>query len=115
MLVGDTGFEADSSMSQNRPPISHNAFRPAQMSDAVEVPRGRRYPYVTSYWAREGHGMGRRATFGSVRKLPSGKYQARYTGPDLVRHKAPVTFPTKGEAEGWLAAKRVEVMKGEWS
>lgn len=59
--------------------------------------------------------MARRATFGTVRRLPSGKYQARYTGPDLIRHTGPVTFPTKGDAEGWLAAKRVEVMKGEWS
>lgn len=29
--------------------------------------------------------MGKRA-FGSIRKLPSGRFQARYVGPDLCEH-----------------------------
>lgn len=56
----------------------------------------------------------RKATFGSVRRLPSGRYQARYTGPDLVRHTAPVTFDTKGDAETWLAMRRTDIARGAW-
>ncbi|MDQ3663789.1 MAG: site-specific integrase [Actinomycetota bacterium] len=56
----------------------------------------------------------RKATFGSVRKLPSGRYQARYTSPDLVRRTAPVTFDTKGDAETWLALRRSEIARGTW-
>ncbi|MGW0103211.1 site-specific integrase, partial [Nocardia sp. NPDC003354] len=37
----------------------------------------------------------RRREFGTVRKLPSGRWQARYLGPDGQRHKAPETFATK--------------------
>ncbi len=58
---------------------------------------------------------GTKARFGSIRALPSGRYQARYTGPDGLLHKAPFTFDTKGDAETWLAdgprrhrARRVE-------
>ena len=42
----------------------------------------------------------RRKSFGSLRKLPSGRYQARYTAPDLVRHTAPLTFETKCRRRG---------------
>jgi integrase len=42
---------------------------------------------------------------GSVRKLPSGKYQVRITGPDLARHTAPITFATKAAAEAWIVAE----------
>jgi integrase len=59
--------------------------------------------------------MGRsKASFGSVRRLPSGRWQARYTGPDLVRHTAPLTFDTRGDAETWLAMRRSEVARGVW-
>ena len=58
--------------------------------------------------------MARKASFGSVRKLPSGRYQARYTAPDLVRHTAPLTFDTRGDAETWLAMRRSEVARGVW-
>jgi hypothetical protein len=33
--------------------------------------------------------------FGNVRKLPSGRYQARYPGPDGVMRSAPDTFTRK--------------------
>ena len=47
--------------------------------------------------------MGReRREFGSIRKLASGRHQAVYTGPDLLRHVAPTTFQSKIDAEGWL-------------
>lgn len=55
-----------------------------------------------------------KSSFGSVRKLPSGKYQARYTGPDLVRHTAPVTFQTIADAEGWLATQRADILRDSW-
>jgi hypothetical protein len=37
--------------------------------------------------------------FGNVRKLPSGRYQASYLGPDGQRRNAPETFERKGDAE----------------
>ena len=55
-----------------------------------------------------------KATFGGIRRLPSGRYQARYSGPDLVRHTAPITFDTKGDAETWLAMRRTEIARGVW-
>ena len=44
--------------------------------------------------------------FGSIRALPSGRYQARYTGPGGVVRKAPVTFDARIDAEAWLARQR---------
>ncbi|CAG7574363.1 site-specific recombinase XerD [Barrientosiimonas humi] len=44
--------------------------------------------------------------WGALRKLPSGRYQAAYTGPDARRHTAPRTFETKGDAEEWLNQER---------
>lgn len=43
--------------------------------------------------------------FGYIRKLPSGRYQASYVGPDGDRHAAPATFDAKIDAEAWLAAE----------
>jgi len=37
--------------------------------------------------------------FGNVRRLPSGRYQASYLGPDGVRRYAPETFERKSDAE----------------
>lgn len=47
--------------------------------------------------------------FGSIRKLPSGRYQARYTGPTGSIVAAPTTFTAKIDAEGWLIAERSHV------
>lgn len=61
--------------------------------------------------------------FGSIRQLPSnkdtkrkkhGRWQARYTAPDGVRYKAPATFPTKTDAQGWLAAEQRLIDLGTW-
>lgn len=41
--------------------------------------------------------------FGTINKLPSGNYRARYLGPDGARYSAPHTFETKAAAEAWLA------------
>jgi integrase len=57
--------------------------------------------------------MGKRR-FGRVRKLPSGRYQARYPGPDGADHPAPETFATKGEADVWLVKTEAEILDDEW-
>lgn len=57
----------------------------------------------------------RREAFGALRKLPSGRYQASYVGPDGERHNAPQTFDTMTDARGWLARQQVEILAGEWS
>ncbi|MGW3302305.1 tyrosine-type recombinase/integrase [Streptomyces rubiginosohelvolus] len=57
---------------------------------------------------------GKRRTFGAVRKLPSGRYQARYPGPDGVMRPAPDTFTTSRDADDWLAEKRTEIRRGDW-
>ncbi|MBM7506550.1 integrase [Nocardioides salarius] len=57
---------------------------------------------------------GRRTAFGSTRKLPSGRWQARYTGPDGLTHKAHTTFDTKGDAETWLSTVRADIVRETW-
>lgn len=54
-------------------------------------------------------------TFGEAARLPSGRYRARYVGPDGARHSAPHTFQTKGDADGWLTLRRSEVLRDEWT
>lgn len=50
--------------------------------------------------------MAPRRGFGQITSLPSGRFRARYTGPDGARHPAPYTFETRMDAEAWLAAER---------
>ena len=57
---------------------------------------------------------GRRRRFGAVRRLPSGRWQARYPGPDGIVRPADDTFATKTEAEVWLSGKETELVEGEW-
>lgn len=52
--------------------------------------------------------------FGSVRKLPSGRWQARYRGPDGQMRPAPRTFATKKSAEQWLSTTEVQILQGDW-
>lgn len=59
--------------------------------------------------------MARRRGFGAIRKLPSGRWQASYLGPDTLRHKAPVTFETAEDAEGWLTDRRREINSEDWT
>lgn len=56
-----------------------------------------------------------RRGFGAIRKLPSGRYQASYLGPDLNRYKARSTYETKTDAEGWLAKERRLVDLDTWT
>ena len=55
--------------------------------------------------------MARKRRFGRVRRLPSGRYQVRYLGPDGVDRPAPQTFATKREAEVWLTFKEGEIKR----
>ncbi|WP_060178032.1 tyrosine-type recombinase/integrase [Streptomyces sp. IMTB 1903] len=57
---------------------------------------------------------GKRRQFGRVRKLPSGRYQARYVGPDGQLRPAPETFRTKRDADDWLADQQTEMRRGDW-
>ena len=45
---------------------------------------------------------------GSVRKLPSGKYQARFQGPDGKTRTGPTTFDTYEDADAWIASQQVD-------
>jgi integrase len=59
--------------------------------------------------------MSRRRTFGTIRKLPSGRYQARYTSPDGIRRGAPRSFVTRADASHWLADVESELARGPWT
>lgn len=58
--------------------------------------------------------MPRRRSFGSVRKLPSGRWQARYRNRSGMMSPAPKTFATKTEAMNWLTAAEADRLKGSW-
>jgi len=55
-----------------------------------------------------------RESFGAVRKLPSGRVQASYVGPDGVRHTAPHTFAGLTDARAWLSTQRARIVEGKW-
>src|SRR5215217_5136545 len=52
-----------------------------------------------------------RRSFGYVRKLPSGMWQASYLGPDGKRHNAPTTFQTKIDADGYLSTVQAKIIE----
>ncbi len=58
--------------------------------------------------------MSRRRQFGNVRKLPSGRWQARYKVEGGRSITAPSSFATKAEAARWLAGVETERAKGSW-
>jgi len=66
--------------------------------------------------------------WGALRKLPSGRVQASYTGPDGIRYTAPMPFSddpkrrggTKpatavDKAEAWLRGIRADIERGTWT
>ncbi|HWC80661.1 MAG TPA: tyrosine-type recombinase/integrase [Pseudonocardiaceae bacterium] len=57
----------------------------------------------------------KRRRFGWVRKLPSGRYQASYLGPDGRRRNAPGTFETKKSADQYLVRVENLIMSDEWT
>ncbi|MEU4892011.1 site-specific integrase [Streptomyces sp. NPDC044780] len=56
----------------------------------------------------------RRREFGTVRQLPSGRWQARYWAPDGSRRKAPETFDTKTDAQTWLTLTQADIERNHW-
>ncbi|MDG4790251.1 tyrosine-type recombinase/integrase [Micromonospora sp. WMMD1102] len=56
----------------------------------------------------------RKRRFGRVRKLPSGRYQARYRGPDGLDHPAPTTFRSERDADRFLSLVEADITSGRW-
>jgi len=53
--------------------------------------------------------------FGSVEKLPSNRYRAKYRAPDGLRHTGPTTFQTKQDARAWLAMQHADIVRKQWA
>jgi integrase len=51
-------------------------------------------------------------SWGAVRKLPSGRYQAKYRVNGVLT-PAPNTFPNKAQADRWLSSKQAEIDRGD--
>ncbi|WP_280334840.1 tyrosine-type recombinase/integrase [Nocardia wallacei] len=64
---------------------------------------------------RKPRGRAPRRNFGRIRKLPSGRFQAAYVGPDLQVHTAANTFDIRARAEGWLSDERKLIDLGTWA
>jgi integrase len=56
-----------------------------------------------------------RRSFGSLRQLPSGPWQARYRDAAGKSHMAPQTFATRPEAARFLAQVETDLARGEWT
>jgi integrase len=56
-----------------------------------------------------------RRYFGSIRKLPSGRYQASYKAPDGKRHTAPMTFDSRMYANAWLGGVHTDIQRERWT
>ena len=50
-----------------------------------------------------------------MRRLPSKRWQAFYTGPDAELHYPPSTFDTSEDAEGWLSDERRLIAADTWT
>ncbi len=55
-----------------------------------------------------------RRHFGSVRRLPSGRYQASYWH-DGTRHVGQTTFKSKADAHAHLSLVETEIRRGQWA
>jgi integrase len=53
-------------------------------------------------------------SFATIRRLPSGRYQVRYTAPDGVRYTAPSTFAARIDAEAYIVSKRRDIDRKVW-
>lgn len=59
--------------------------------------------------------MATKRSFGNIRKLPSGRYQVRFTDPDGNYITAPKTFAARIDAEAWLTDRRREIDAKLWN
>lgn len=55
-----------------------------------------------------------RRRYGSVRRLPSGRWQVRYPDTSGELRAAPETFETKTDAEVWLTQTEADQTRGDW-
>jgi integrase len=55
-----------------------------------------------------------RRRFGNVRKLPSGRFQASFIGPNGKRQYASNTFRTRTDADRWLVGVEADISRGAW-
>ena len=57
--------------------------------------------------------MARARSFGNIRKLPSGRYQARYwhLGAQVA---ADTTFASKTDARRWFSTVEADMVRGVW-
>jgi integrase len=58
--------------------------------------------------------MAGKRQYGNVRRLPSGRWQARFRGVEGRMMSAPRTFKTKGDATRWLAGVEADKARGVW-
>ncbi len=83
-----------------RGPAAHGGRHPAQDERSCVMAKGN----------KPGH-----RRFGNIRRLPSGRYQASYLGPDGQRRYAPETYERKGDAERALVLIEAQINAGEWT
>ena len=74
---------------------------------AAGIRRGERSRIMAN---RDGH-----RRFGNVRKLPSGRYQIRYPGPDGRIRTGPETYERKGDADRALVLIEAQMSAGNWT
>jgi integrase len=60
-------------------------------------------------------GRKRARSFGTARRLPSGRWQVRYYDQAGVRHSAPRTFLSKADANRYLAQVEADLLRGAWT
>ncbi|MFF4198238.1 tyrosine-type recombinase/integrase [Nonomuraea sp. NPDC001831] len=53
--------------------------------------------------------------FGNIRKLPSGRFQIRYPGPDGRMHTGSTTYPTRTDADRALTLIEAQMISGDWT
>ncbi len=56
-----------------------------------------------------------RRTFGMIRKLPSGRHQASYLGPDKRRHTSWTTYLLTSDADAWLRKEELLIDRDLWT
>lgn len=58
--------------------------------------------------------MAKKRSFGTIRRLPSGRYQALYRAPDGIRYSGPATYEYKADAEAYLATVQADLVRQTW-
>ncbi len=52
--------------------------------------------------------------FGTVERLPSGRFRARVIGPDGRYVSAPATFANRTDASLWVDVQHADLVRGSW-